>query len=143
MCFDDFKIGDTYKLKPVVITEEQISSFAKQYDPLPHHMDEAFASQTKFGGIIAPGVMSFMAVWAEFVKLSVWTDHLVAGKSTKIEWLSPVYAGDTLSGEVEVTGLEKNNPHTGTVTITVHIYNQDRVYVIRDITEAVVRTRRK
>lgn len=140
MYFDDCRLGQQYELKPVLITSEDIKSFAEKYDPLPLHTDEGYAEKTRFGGIIAPGVMSFMTVWAELVKLNIWGDEIVAGKSTKITWLAPVYPGDELTATAEITKLE-GGKSTGLVEMTVNIYNQDKLWVISNVTETVVKRR--
>lgn len=139
MFFEDFKIGQTFRLKPVVITKEKILAFARDYDPLPIHLDEAYAGASRFGGLIAPGVLSFMSVWKEFLRLNVWGDNLVAGKSSSIEWLAPVYPENSLIGVVGITGLTVSNKHNGIVELSVDITNQDGVTVIRNTSETVVR----
>jgi len=141
MYFEDFEIMSEFDIPPVTITKEKILSFAREYDPLPLHMDEKYAEKTNFQRLIAPGVMSFMSVWAEFVKMNVWGDNIIAGKSTKIEWFSPVYADDVLTGKVTVTGRERRNEYNGTVVFTVDIYNQNGDHVIRDVTESVIAAR--
>lgn len=141
MYFEEFEAGQEYRLNPVHITKEEMLSFASKYDPLPLHMDEKYAETTRFGRLVAPGVMSFMKVWAELVKLGIWGERVVAGRSTKIEWLAPVYADDVLTGKAYVTELIPGKSRTGTVITTVDIYNQEGVHVIRDITETVVRKR--
>ncbi|MBQ3065582.1 MAG: dehydratase, partial [Clostridia bacterium] len=42
-------------------------AFAQEYDPIPLHTDEEYAKASPFGGLIAPGVMSFMSVWAKYL----------------------------------------------------------------------------
>lgn len=139
--YEDCIPGTAFPLAPVTIDSERLRAFAEAYDPLPIHLDAAYAEKTRFAGIIAPGVMSFMAVWAEFVKMNVFGDALVAGKSTHIEWLAPVYPGDVLTGTVTFTGRHSTNPHTGVVEQQVEIRNQQGVMAIRDVTETVVRKR--
>ena len=39
-------------------------AFAHDYDNIPLHADEEYAKKTPFEKLIAPGVMSFMSVWA-------------------------------------------------------------------------------
>ncbi len=140
MYFEYFEIGQEFKVENVKITKERIISFAEHYDPLPLHLDEEYAKRTGFGGLIAPGVMSFMLVWAEYVKLNIWGDALVAGKRTSITWHSPVYAGDVLRGVSTISGMREKNT-TGTLEVTVHIYNQNDKLVISDVSELVLRLR--
>ena len=138
MFFEDFKPGTSFELAPVRIDRERIHSFARDYDPLPLHLDEEKAKTTRFRGLIAPGVMSFMLVWAEFVKLGVVNDNLIAGLSTKIEWFVPVYIGDELTGKVTVTGLEGRTESSGLVELTTEVFNQSSMLVLRDVTELLM-----
>ena len=141
MYFDDLKIGMTVKTAPVVITKERMMAFARDYDPLPLHTDEEYAKGTIVGKLIAPGVMSFMSVWAKYLENDFVGDELIAGKSTKMEWFKPVYADDVLVGNVTITDLVKRNARNGLVTVTVDIYNQNGELVLKDVTESVVKCR--
>lgn len=139
MYFEDIKLGTRVEIPPVTIEKERILEFAKLYDPIPLHMDEEYAKTTRFGGLIAPGVMSFMSVWAKYIENDFIADELIAGKSTKIEWFKPVYAGDILKGILTVSDAEKRNQYNGIVTLSIDIYNQKGELVMNDITESVVK----
>ena len=139
MYFDELKIGMAVDLASTVIHKEKMMAFAKDYDNIPLHTDEEYAKSTPFGGLIAPGVMSFMSVWAKYLEVSFYENALLAGKSTKIEWLKPVYAEDTLSGKATITNLIKRNEKNGLVEITIEAYNQNGVLVLTDVTEAIVK----
>ena len=129
----------TVDLASTVIHKEKMMAFARDYDNIPLHTDEKYAKSTPFGGLIAPGVMSFMSVWAKYLEVSFYEDELLAGKSTKIEWLKPVYAEDVLSGRATITNLIKRNEKNGLVEITIEAYNQKGDLVLTDVTEAVVK----
>ena len=141
MCFDDLKIGMSVQCAPAVIEKEKMMDFAREYDNIPLHTNEEYAKSTPFGALIAPGVMSFMSVWAKYLEVDFFGEDLLAGKSTKIEWLRPVYAGDILTGRATITRLEKRNAKNGLVEISVDAYNQNGVLVLKDVTEAVVKCR--
>ncbi len=141
MYFDDIKLHTVIELAPAVIEKEKMIAFAKDYDNIPLHTDEEYAKTTPFGKLIAPGVMSFMAVWAKYLEVDLFGDELLAGKSTKIEWFKPVFADDTLTAKAEVTALTPRNARNGIVELTIRAYNQDGVLVLTDITEAVVKCR--
>ncbi|MBO7292636.1 MAG: MaoC family dehydratase N-terminal domain-containing protein [Clostridia bacterium] len=138
MYFDDMTVGMTVEIPPVVIEKEKMLAFAREYDNIPLHTDEEYAKRTRFGGLIAPGVMTFMTVWAEFLKADLYGDELVAGKSTHIEWLAPVYPGDRLTSRATVTALERRGTRSGLVTLTVEVWNAEGHKVLRDVTESVV-----
>lgn len=139
MYFDELKIGMSVDIEPTVIKKEKMLAFAHDYDNIPLHTDEEYAKKTPFGGLISPGVMSFMSVWAKYLDVNFFGDSLLAGKSTKIEWLKPVYADDTLSGRAIITNLVKRNEKNGLVEITIEAYNQNGELVLTDVTEAIVK----
>jgi len=77
MYFDDLKIGMSVDTAPVVIKKEKMLAFASEYDNIPIHTDEKYAKGTHFGGLIAPGVMSFMSVWAKYLEVDFFGNALV------------------------------------------------------------------
>ncbi len=141
MFFEELKLGMTAETEPVAIEKEKMLAFAREYDNIPLHTDEEFARNTPFGRIIAPGVMSFMSVWAKYLEIDFIGEELLAGKSTKIEWIKPVFAGDVLTGKAIITKLEKHNSRNGLAEITIDAYNQNGDLVLTDITEAIVKCR--
>ena len=141
MYFDDFSLNSVYAIEPVTIKKEKMLAFAREYDPLPIHTDEEYAAKTHFGALIAPGVMTFMTLWERFLSQNLFGDELLAGKSTRIEWHRPVYAGDTLTSQAEITALTKRSAKNGIVEVTVTATNQHGVLVLSDVTEVVVKCR--
>ena len=141
MYFDDFVSGSKITIPPAFIDKNDMLSFAEKYDNIPLHTDEEYAKTTHFGKLIAPGVMSFMAVWAKYLEIDLAGDELLAGKSTKIEWIKPVFAGDTLTGVCEVTKLTKRNEKNGIVELTISVTNQNDELVLTDVTEMIVKCR--
>ena len=82
-----------------------------------------------------------MAVWAKFVEDDVFGEQLVAGKSTKIEWFRPVYAGDTLTGRARISRITRRNAYNGIAEITIDVFNQHGERVLTDVTESIVKYR--
>ena len=103
MYFDELHVGMTVDIEPAVIEKKKMMAFARDYDNIPLHTDEEYAKNTPFGKLIAPGVMSFMSVWARYLEVDFFGEELLAGKSTKIERLKPVFADDVLSGKAIIT----------------------------------------
>ena len=83
--------------------------------------------------------MSFMSVWNKYLEVDFFGEELLAGKSTKIEWLKPVFADDVLTGKAIITNLVKRNEKNGLVEITIEAYNQKNELVLTDVTEAIVK----
>ena len=139
MYFDDIKIGMTVDIASTVIKKEKMIEFARSYDNIPLHTDVEYANTTPFGKLIAPGVMSFMSVWAKYLEVDFFGPELLAGKSTKIEWLKPVFADDVLTGKATITNVVKRNAKNGLVEVSIDAYNQNGELVLRDVTEAIVK----
>ena len=133
------KLGMSVDTAPAVIKKEKMLDFAKDYDHIPLHMDEEYAKTTPFGRIIAPGVMSFMSVWARYLDVDFFGEQLLAGKSTKIEWHKPVFDDDVLTGKAKITRLEKRNVKNGIVEVSIDVFNQRGELVLTDVTEAIVK----
>ena len=141
MFFDDIHIGMTLEIAPAVIEKEKMLDFARLYDPIPLHTDEEYAKGTHFGQLIAPGVMSFMSVWAKYLEVDFFGEELLAGKYTKIDWIKPVFANDVLSGTATITKTEKRNARNGLVEVSIVAWNQRGEVVLTDVTEAIVKCR--
>ena len=139
MYFNDLKLGMAVKIAPAVIEKQKMLEFAYAYDNIPLHTDEEYAKSSPFGRLIAPGVMSFMSVWAKYLESDFFGRELLAGKSTKIEWHKPVYADDVLYGNAVITNLVQRSARNGIVEITIEAYNQDGVHVLSNVTEAIVK----
>ena len=139
MYFNELKIGMTVEIAPAVIEKQKMLEFAYTYDNIPLHTDEEYAKASPFGQLIAPGVMSFMSVWAKYLEVDFFGKELLACKSTKIDWRKPVYADDVLHGKAVITNLTQRSPRNGIVEITIEAYNQNNVHVLSDVTEAIVK----
>ena len=118
-------------------------AFATEYANVPLHTDEEYAKTTPFGQLLAPGVMSFLSVWAKYLKVDFFGEELLAGKSTKIEWLKPVFANDVLKGTATITKLEKRSERNGLAEITIETFNQNGELVLTAVTEAIVKCKKK
>ncbi|MBO4449541.1 MAG: MaoC family dehydratase N-terminal domain-containing protein [Clostridiales bacterium] len=141
MYFDDMKVGMKVDTAPAVIEKDKMLAFARLYDNIPLHTDEEYAKTTPFGKLIAPGVMSFLEVWSKYLEVDFYGEELLAGISTKIEWLKPVFPDDVLTGTAEITNLFERNSKNGLAELTIKVYNQNGELVLTDVTESVVKRR--
>ncbi|MBP3704158.1 MAG: hypothetical protein J6I98_01375 [Clostridia bacterium] len=71
----------------------------------------------------------------------IFGEELIAGKSTKIEWFKPVFAGDVLTGKARVTNITRRNAYNGIAEITIDVVNQNGELVLSDVTECVAKYR--
>ena len=49
--FEDFSLGEAWTSKSVVMSEEDIIRYAREYDPQPIHTDPEKAAQGRFGSV--------------------------------------------------------------------------------------------
>ncbi len=139
MYFEEFVLGSKTEIEPATIHKDDMIDFANKYDNIPLHTDEEYAKLSIFGGLIAPGVMSFMSVWAKYLEIDLAGDELIAGKSTKIEWLKPVYAEDVLTSICTVSKLTRRSKKNGIVELTFEVFNQTGDLVLTNVTEMIVK----
>lgn len=143
MYFEEFELGSKIQIEPAIIDKDEMIDFAKKYDNIPLHTNEEYAKNTPFGKLIAPGVMSFMAVWAKYLEKDLAKDELLAGKSSKIEWIKPVFADDILTSTCTVSNLTKRNEKNGIVELTFEVFNQNGELVMTNITQMIVKCKIK
>ena len=139
MYFEEFILGSKTEIEAATISKRDMINFANKYDNIPLHTDEEYAKNTIFGKLIAPGVMSFMSVWAKYLENDLAGNELLAGKSTKIEWMKPVFADDILTSTCTVSNLVKRNEKNGLVELTFEVFNQHGELVLTDVTEMIVK----
>ena len=143
MYLEDIQIGSEVTVENIVIEKEEMLDFAKKYNPVKIHTDEDFAKKTRFGELIAPGMLSFLSVWAQYTSLDFAGEELIAGKSTAVEWMKPVFAGDVLRGTARATGLSFRNDHNGVLTVAIDVFNQKDEKVLTSVIESIVKRRPK
>lgn len=107
--YDDIEVGETIELGSVTLAEDDLRSFAEQYDPQPFHIDEAAARDRGYDGLIASGWHT-IAVTNRIVVDGFLTDVVNLGGLgvSEIQWHAPVYAGDTLRVEIEAVNKRRS-----------------------------------
>ncbi|WP_151736980.1 MaoC family dehydratase ['Paenibacillus yunnanensis' Narsing Rao et al. 2020] len=131
MRFHEFYTGQTFTTKSIRLTQEDITSFAAEFDPQYMHVDETKAAQGRFKGIIASGIQTMALSFKLWVETGVYGDDIIAGTAMDhIRFIKPVYPGDELHTVVEVTNLREKANETGLVTVFLRTYNerQDKVF---------------
>ncbi|WP_113356559.1 MaoC family dehydratase [Rhizobium sp. SYY.PMSO] len=111
-----YAIGERVEIGSHTFTPENIIHFASRFDPQVFHMDAEAAKQSLFGGLCASGWHSCSMWMRSFV--DYWkseTARLIAEGKTppnlgpspgfrNLQWLRPVFAGDTITYGVAILG---------------------------------------
>ena len=139
MYFDELRKGMQVQTAPAAVSRQEMLAFSRQYDNVLLHTDEDYAKATHFGQLLAPGMLSFLLVWAKYLEQDFFGEQLLAGTSQRIEWSKPVFAEDILTGVAEITNLTDRSPRNGLAELTLRVYNQNQELVLTGVTECVVR----
>ncbi len=131
MRFRDYLLGHKYKTGAWEASEAEIRSFAEKYDCQPLHLDQEFAKNGPFGGITASGWQTLAVAFGLWIK-SIDPTHNRGGISLdEARWLKPVYVGDVLRAEVEITSLRKTSKgDKGVVVYHFTVLNQREEVVL-------------
>jgi len=123
--FEDIEVGDGLKAGPYLLTKDEIITFARQYDPRPFHIDEAAASRSMFGGLIAASAHTFAIAQALAYRWDPPLAVLAALGIDEMRLFSPARPGDELN--LISTLLEKresSKPDRGIATFQTRVQNQ-------------------
>ena len=131
--FEDFEPGRVYELGSHTVTEEEIVSFARAWDPQPFHVDPVAAASSPFGGLIASGWHTG-SLWMRLYVDSMLGSAAAMGSPgiEELRWLAPVRPGDTLTARLVVleTTPSERHPGRGTLRSRGEMVNQDGVTVM-------------
>ena len=124
--FEDLKAGDRFKSGTYKVTEEQIVSFAREFDPQPFHLDPAVARQTMFKGLIASGWHTAAITMRLFVQTLNFAEGTIGLGVDELRWPNAVRPGDVLQVETEIVDLResRSKPSHGIVRIRNVTTNQ-------------------
>ncbi|NOZ32353.1 MAG: MaoC family dehydratase [Alphaproteobacteria bacterium] len=126
--FEDLSEGEAVVLATAKISKEMIFEFARQFDPLPFHLDEAAAKKSLLGGLAASGWQTAAISLRLFVDGFLGELASLGGLGfSNLKWLRPVMAGDTIGGRVTISNLKPSRTRRGwgIVTFDFDIRNQN------------------
>ena len=95
--FEDFTVGEGFEAGGYRMTGEEIVEFARRYDPVSFHTDEAAGRHSVFGGLVASGIHT-IAVWNRLRKDAEDGLVMLVGLGLdELRYPHPVRPGDVLS----------------------------------------------
>jgi acyl dehydratase len=141
--FEDAEMGTSCTSGPYLVTKNEIIQFAKQYDPVPRHLDEEAAARSVFGGLTASSAHTFSI----FILLTTRLQprlHVLAGMGwDELRLPNAVRPGDEV--DLESTVLEmresKSKSDRGIVRTRVLLRNQRRETVMECYSNILVARR--
>lgn len=131
--YEDFPEGHKIRLGPKDVTREAVLSFAQEFDPQPFHLDDKAAAMTHFGRVAASGwhvcAMAMRMMCDAYLLNAV---SLGAPGIEELQWRSPVFPGDVLTGSMEVLQARASNskPQIGLIRYRIEVVNQNQQLVM-------------
>jgi acyl dehydratase len=116
--WEDLHAGQTIELGSVTVEREEALAFAGRYDPQPFHLDDEAAAQSIFGRLATSGWHTCsMAMGLMVRNFLLESSSLGSPGLEKLQWLKPVFPGDTLTLRQRVTETRpmKSRPDVGLV----------------------------
>lgn len=131
--FEDYHPGEVHEFGDYLVTREEITDFARRYDPQPFHLDDDAAAESIYGGLISSGWLTCS------VLMRLLVDHFISPVASmgspgidELRWLKPVRPGDRLRARVTITDTRRSTskPDRGIVQIQQEAINQDGEVVL-------------
>jgi acyl dehydratase len=124
--FEDLKRGDRFKSATYQVSEAQVISFAREFDPQPFHLDAAVARQTVFEDLIASGWHTAGITMRLFVQTLNFAEGAIGLGVDELRWPTAVKPNDMLRVETEIVDLRESQskPSYGIVRIRNVTTNQ-------------------
>jgi acyl dehydratase len=142
--FEDLHLGQRFQSGTFRIDQEQIRTFAEQFDPQPFHLDAEVAKATFFAGQVASGWHTAAITMRLLVDGMPFAGGII-GAGGEINWPNPTRAGDVLQVESEITELRplRSRPDYGMATVRSETRNKPGEVVQVLIAKLLVRRRQQ
>lgn len=129
--FEDVEVGQTASFGSYDVTKAEIVEFGERYDPQPFHVDEAAASESMFGELVASGWHTASMTMRMLVDGYLGDSRALGALGVdELRFRKPVRPGDALSVEAEVIDTEVWDEDRGVVHNHTTTTNQDDETVV-------------
>ncbi len=143
---EDYTEGEVIITGSFTLGRDDLLQFANFYDPQPMHIDETFAaSDGPFHDVIASGFQTLAIAFKLFAEMGYFEGDVALGGPgmDNLRWLSPVFAGDTLTNHVTIVEARRSRskPDRGILGLGHDLRNQHGDSVLTCITASTIRCR--
>jgi acyl dehydratase len=110
--FKEIKVGNVYELGKRSLTEQEIISFAKIFDPLPFHLSREEGKKTMFGDLFASGSQIFHVVHKE-QWLTRFGHSIICGLGVNNwKFLQPIFPDQEITSKITVWEIKTSKRKT-------------------------------
>jgi len=124
--YEDFEVGAEQDTPGRVVTQADIEAFADvSGDRNPLHLDEAYAAESVFGGLVAHGILGLAVVTGLMNRSRLTAGTLVAFLGLDWSFKRPIRPGDEVSVRMRVAEKrETRSADRGLVKLALELRNQ-------------------
>lgn len=139
--FDDIQQGEVFRSSTYAVEAEEMIAFARQWDPVPIHVDPGVAD-AQAGGLTASGSY-VLAVKARLLHDLPPIAIIGSGGYDEVRFHEPLRPGDTVHTVTEFLDCRPSNskPDRGIVNLRVALVNQHETTVMSHRDTLIVRRR--
>lgn len=133
MKFADFQVGQVIEAGPYALSQDELLSFAREWDPQWFHTDPEAAAEGPHGGLIASGWQTCgIAMRLAVAAALEGSESFASPGLAYVKWTQPVRAGDALSLKATVldTRRSASQPTLGILRWRWQLFNQDGTQVL-------------
>lgn len=141
---EDLVPGQIYQLGSTTLSEQDIVSFGRLYDPQPFHIDPDAAALSIYGGVIASGWQTVCVFMRLFVDGLLQRAAAMGSPGLdELRWLKPVRPGDRLDARVEVveTKPSRSKPDRGLAKLRCVVADQAGAEVLTFVANVLFQRR--
>ena len=140
--FDEWQVGDriAHAVTRTVTETDNVLISTLTHNPQPLHLDHEVAAASEFGRPLVNSIFTFGLMVGVSVSDTTLGTLIANLGYTDLTFPAPVFIGDTLRTETEVTALResKSRPTAGIVTFEHKSFNQRGELVARCLRTALL-----
>ena len=140
--FEDVVPGGHLTVGSFVVERDAMVAFARQWDPMPIHVDEV-AARRDFGGLTAPGIY-ILAIKQFLIRFVPLEQTVIASTGyDEVRFMKPVRPGDELRLRFEWVEkrVSQSKPDRGIVKCRLTLLNQKDEAVMTHLDTVLMRLR--
>jgi acyl dehydratase len=139
---EELPVGRLLELGQYSVTRAEIIEFARQWDPIPLHLDQEFARSTIFGDVIGSGLHT-MAIFQRLAAVTLYTRWaVIAGRAVKnVRLTNPLRPDTTVRATARVESVTADNPVRAIARITGTVLEGDVALMTIEVESYVQRRR--
>ena len=120
-------VGQKITFSKTVTDEDLVAMAQVSGDTNPLHLEDGYAEKTRFGKRIAHGVLAASFISAAIGIVLPAPDETAVYLSQNLRFMRPVFIGDTITAELEVTAVDQERRR---VNLNTRCVNQNQEEIV-------------